>query len=103
MTQWREFSTPDSIGQFGSEGGTIIADERHDKGARITLERSTRSAPFAITCGVSGWMVHTRFFDSEIETRSQYDVMKAALARMIDATDSSQIGRLCQEFIERFP
>jgi hypothetical protein len=101
-----------SIGKLGSEGGAVVADESHDDGARITLERSTRLAPFAITCGVSGWLVHTRFFELEVEARSQFDAMKLALARMTQAVksvddvqpnDTSLIGRLCREFVEEFP
>jgi hypothetical protein len=69
-------------------------------------------APFAITCGVSGWLVHTRYFDSETEARAQFEAMKAALARMTEAVksmdnvqvdDTSLVGRLCQEFVEEFP
>jgi hypothetical protein len=109
---WREFSVGSSIGTSGSEGGTIVADESYDDEARITLERSTRQAPFAITCGVSGWLVHTCFFESEAEARSQFEAMKVALARLTKAvrsTDDTQanntslIGRLCQEFAEEFP
>jgi hypothetical protein len=109
---WREFSMGSSIGKVGSEGGAIVADESYEDRARITLERSTRLAPYAITCGVSGWLVHTRFFESEAEARSQFDAMKAALAHMTDAVksvddvqpnDTSLIGRLCQAFVEEFP
>jgi hypothetical protein len=101
-----------TVGKVGSECGAIVADESYDDGARITLERSTRSAPFAITCGLSGWLVHTRFFELEAEARSQFDAMKVALARISEAVksvengqpnDASRIGRLCQEFIEEFP
>jgi hypothetical protein len=109
---WREFSLGSSLGTVGSEGGTIVVDESHDDGARITLERDTRLAPFAITCGVTGSLVHTRFFESEAEARSQFNAMKVALARMLEAVkspndmqskDSSLTGRLCQEFVEEFP
>ena len=100
-----------TIGEVGSEWGVIVADESYDDGTRITLERSTRLAPFAITCGLSGWLVHTRFFEFEAEARSQFDAMKEALARMTEAVRSvdnaqpndASIGRLCQEFVEQFP
>jgi hypothetical protein len=106
---WREFSVGSSIGKVGCEGGAIVADESYDDEARITLERSTRLAPFAITCGASGWLVHTRFFESEAEARSQFDAMKVALARLVRSVDDMQpddnslIGQLCQEFVEEFP
>jgi hypothetical protein len=101
-----------TIGTVGSERGTIVADEIHDGGARITLECATRLAPFAITCGLPGWLVHTRFFESEAEARSQLDTMKVALARITEAVkladdaqpkDVSLIGRLCQGLVEEFP
>ncbi len=101
-----------TIGKAGSECGAIVADESYDDGTRITLECSTRLAPFAITCGMSGWLVHTRFFELEAEARSQFDAMKVALARITDAAKSvdiapaneaSLMGRLCREFVEEFP
>jgi hypothetical protein len=70
-------------GQEGSEIGTIIRDEEHASGARITLERDTPTAPFAITCGVYGWMVHTRFFAAEADAVTQFEAMKGALSEVI--------------------
>lgn len=61
MTGWIPFENGTTVGTTGSEGGTILRDELHPDGARITLERT--ASQFAITCGVYGWMVHTRFFD----------------------------------------
>jgi hypothetical protein len=101
-----------TIGTAGSERGTVVADESYDGGARITMECTTRLAPFAITCGLSGWLVHTRFFESEAEARSQLDAMKVTLAHITEAVklvddaqprDASLIARLCQEFVEEFP
>lgn len=109
---WRQFSMGSSIGKVGSEGGTIVADDSYNDEARVTLERSSRLAPFAITCGISGWLVHTRFFGSEAEARSQFDAMKVPLARLTEAVksvgdvqpnDTSLIGRQCQDFVEEFP
>lgn len=67
----------------GSEEGIILRDEEHPQEARITLERDTRTAPFAITCGIYGCMMHTRFFSLESEATSQYDTMKIALAVLL--------------------
>jgi hypothetical protein len=104
---WRAFSMGSSLGKVGSAGGVIVADEDYDEAARITLERATAVAPFAITCGVSGWLVHTRFFESEAQATSQFEAMKVALARMTQAAgqsnDPSLTGRLAQEFVEAFP
>ena len=54
MTGWIAFENGSSIGATGSEGGTILRDELHPAGSRITLERT--ATRFAITCGVYGWM-----------------------------------------------
>jgi hypothetical protein len=56
-----------NIGQKGSEEGIIPRDEEHPQEARIHLERDTRNAPFAITCGIYGCMMHTR-----LETTIEY-------------------------------
>lgn len=86
---WYTFDNGATIGQAGSEEGVIVRDEEHPVGARITLERSTRVAPFAITCGIYGWMVHTRFFSAESEACSQYDSMKDSLSALLDAAERS--------------
>jgi hypothetical protein len=57
---WHSFENGGTLGQAGSEEGTILRDEEHPLGARISLERDCRVAPFAITCGIYGWMLHTR-------------------------------------------
>jgi hypothetical protein len=63
----------------GSERGVLVLDQEHELGARISLEQECRVAPFAITCGIYGWMFHTRFFGSEREAREQYALMREAL------------------------
>ena len=102
-----------TIGQSGSEAGVIVRDEEHSLGARITLECKTPTAPFAITCGVYGWMVHTRFFSAEAEADSEYAVMREALASILDtvpeaneAEDRKRMNAVCEavvSFVERFP
>ncbi|MGO9774000.1 MAG: hypothetical protein ACLPSW_31505 [Roseiarcus sp.] len=82
---WRAFDDGRTIGEHGSEQGVILRDDEHDDGARITLERDGRIAPFAITCGVYGWMLHTRFFSHEAEADRAFEEMRAALGRIVDA------------------
>jgi hypothetical protein len=89
---WCPFRDGSTIGSEGSEGGVTIHDEEHPDGARITLERTEKRRLFrspvvgyAITCGLYGWMVHTRFFDSEENARAAYNDMRDALERLIDA------------------
>ena len=80
---WYPYSNGSTLGQKGSELGIILRDEEHPNEARITLERDGSVAPFAITCGIYGCMMHTRFFGNESEACAQYDQMKAALAELL--------------------
>ena len=80
---WKVFRDGATKGQPGSEKGTIVRDVEHSEGARITLERDTPTVPFAITCGIYGWMVHTRFLGSEVEALMAFEDMKDALARIL--------------------
>lgn len=110
---WNAFDNGRSIGQRGSESGTIVRDEEHGDGARITLEQDGKTAPFAITCGIYGWMVHTRFFGTESEAQTEFDSMRAELVRIVGtiplATDPEidakirVVSQSLSEFIEKFP
>ncbi|MGP8187674.1 MAG: hypothetical protein ACLQKY_16555 [Terracidiphilus sp.] len=110
-SSWQPFENGSTLGQTGSEAGTIVRDEEHALGARISLERDTYVAPFAITCGIYGWMLHTRFFGSQEEAETQYDAMKQALAALLEAaekTAESDGGRQVlmegvSSFVEMFP
>ncbi len=106
---WHPFDNGSTLGQKGSEEGDILLDEEHGAGARITLERNTTVAPFAITCGIYGWMMHTRFFETELEARSEYDRMKQALSELITAEsetnfeDSHSVMQRIKSFVETYP
>jgi hypothetical protein len=110
---WNTFDQGNSRGQVGSEHGTIIQDEEHTLGARITLEKDGITAPFAITCGIYGWMVHTRFFSGEAEALAQFESMKAALASVLDVISpptevdvskrTPEISTALARFVERYP
>lgn len=86
---WHPFESSATIGQNGSEEGSIVRDEEHSLGARITLERATRIAPFAITCGIYGWMMHTCYFSSEPEANAQYGLMKTSLSELLEAAEQT--------------
>ena len=88
-SSWRPFEEAATLGLPGSEEGVVVRDEEHSLGARITLERATSVAPFAITCGIYGWMMHTRYFSSETETESQYDLMKNSLSELLEAAEQT--------------
>ena len=86
---WHRFENGGTLGKAGSENGTMVRDEEYSLGARISLERDCRSAPFAITCGIYGWMLHTRFFSSQFEAETQYEAMKSALAVLLEVAQKT--------------
>lgn len=107
---WNPYDSGSTVGEQGSEHGVILLDDEHRAGARITLERDCRpTIPFAITCGIYGLLVHTRFFDEEIAARTQFDEMKHDLAVLVeqmpdceDGVPEATIGAL-DEFVHRYP
>jgi hypothetical protein len=86
---WHRFENGGTLGRAGSEEGTTVRDEEYSLGARISLERNCRVAPFAITCGIYGWMLHTRFFSSQYEAETQYEAMKSALAMLLEVAEKT--------------
>ena len=112
---WYPIDDGKSIGKRGSEGGKILHDAELDGAARITLERSRWTGKWkcAITCGVYGWMVHTRFFGAEPEARREFGAMKDALERLVDGiplesdpeVDSKlpAVSESISEFVRQFP
>jgi hypothetical protein len=89
--EWYPFQTGATLGQKGSEAGIILRDDEHPLGSRSTIERDGHT-PFAITCGIYGWMVHTRFFSLEHEANAEYDSMKCALAELLERANESADG-----------
>ena len=108
---WKTIAAGTTIGGEGSENGTILQDEEFRDRARITLEKDGKSAPFAITCGIYGWMFHTRFFSSLPETTVEYERMKAALSDLLASSadrpstvaESADFLEAIKEFVRRFP
>ena len=90
-----------------------MRDDEHSAGARITLERDGETAPFAITCGIYGWMLHTRFFGAESDAQSAFEGMRSELAQIIstiplasDPEADAKAQDVCEsisEFVMRFP
>jgi hypothetical protein len=98
-SSWYPFENGSTLGQKVSEEGVILRDEEHPREARITLERDGKVAPFAITCGIYGCMMHTRFFGQEDEASEQYDRMKDALAALL-ATEQEGGPEGCGSFLD---
>jgi hypothetical protein len=99
---WVDCGGGATIGTTGSEDGTIIADEEHTEGGRITLERDGRTAPFSITCGVYGMMAHTTFHSTLGEAEAQYEAMKAEIGRLLENWDDIDELQWLEEFVNRF-
>lgn len=86
---WIPLDDGATIGQSGSESGIILRDDEHPLGARITLERGGDTAPYAITCGIYGWMMHTHFSAAEAEAQRDYDRMREALTSILAGMSDS--------------
>ena len=108
---WTALDDGKSLGKSGSEGGIIRRDEEHDLGARITLEEGGSTAPWSITCGVYGWMVHTRFFGSEEQGNREFEQMKVGLEEVLriiplkDDATPEKMSAVCpaiEDFVRRF-
>ena len=96
---WYPFDKGVTLGQKGSENGVIVRDEEHPQEARITLERDTKTAPFVISCGIYGCLLHTRFFSIESEASSQYEEMKALLSALL-LTEEEGGPEGCRSFLD---
>lgn len=111
MSGWIPFEDGKTIGIKGAEGGTVIADEQHDGGARITLEARCLRAPYAITCTVYGWAYHTRFLADEATAKQSYADMKAGLEAIVallppadgdETPDAERMEQAVEDFVERY-
>lgn len=111
-TTWYPFNHGQTVGRPGSEGGIILRDEEYLQTARITLEKKRVASRFVITCGVYGWMLHTRFFDTETLAAHEYESMKVELERIAalisrEQTEGENSNRILvtalSDFIEKFP
>jgi len=110
---WGLFEDGKTVGARGSEDGVILVDEEHDLGARITLEQDGGTAPFAITCGIYGWMFHTRFFGVRETAERDLEAMKHAIGLIllkIPNVDDAELDLKSQEvsvamsaFVDQFP
>jgi hypothetical protein len=107
---WLVFDNGGTIAQRGSEQGVVIRDDENEDGARITLERDCKNAPFSITCGIYGSFFHTRFFRRSDEANAEFDLMKdglAAILAIVPVTDDPEQRQLMydaiDEFVDRFP
>ncbi|GHO94959.1 hypothetical protein KSF_050070 [Reticulibacter mediterranei] len=98
---WYPVEEGRTVGTTGSERGVILQDEEYVRGGRITLEQC-RYPPFAITCGVYGWMVHTTFASSLGEAKETYVAMKKRLeeiCRLVPSLDDVNVEEKCDHVV----
>ena len=80
---WRLVEEGRTLGLGGTEGGIVVRDEEHPAGLRLTLEEDPARSFYSVTCGVVGWLVHSRFFDNEAAAHAAWDEMKPALLELV--------------------
>jgi hypothetical protein len=111
-TNWYDYDEGYSIGTSGPDGGLIVRDEEHQSGARMTLEEDGSFAPFSITCGIYGWMFHTRYFSEESQAAEEFELMKTDLDEILESFSTGddadedaldEISVEISEFVEKYP
>ena len=108
---WKSIENGRTIGSMGSEDGVIVRDEEFEDGMRITLEQKCRNALWSITCGIYGWMFHTRYFSTDpIEDFLAMQDGLSTIFAMIPLVDdlevkakSNKVSKAISDFVERFP
>jgi len=99
---WQSFSDGSTVNTVGVDGGTILKDE-DTIGARITLEKDSIVAPYSITCGIYGLMVHTAMFEGEKEAYTNYEAMKIDIQYFMDNDIIDEaLEEWCGQFIEKY-
>lgn len=111
---WSPYEGGSTLGLMGQEGGTITRDEAHPSGLRLTLEEDAARSFHVLTCGVSGWLVHPRYFSSEAEAEAAWREMRPALEalrrelpaagpRGVDLATTREAGAKLGVFLARYP
>lgn len=109
---WQPYNDNQTLGTEGSESGLIERDEIYNDAARITLEVNGQIAPYAITCGIFGWMVHTHLISQPEVAEQDFEAMKQALSRIVTALQNEDEPRekeeedaisLMSAFIHQYP
>lgn len=110
---WSGVEGGSTLGLMGPEGGTIVRDEEHPAGLRLTWEEDPARSFYVVTSKVAGWLVHPRYFGSEAEASAAWEELKPALVelalslpeagpRTLD-TATREAGAKLGAFLARFP
>ena len=97
---WNTTSGEQALGRTGSEGGQVVRDEVHDDGYRITLEKKTNAAPWAITFG--GGFVHTTFASTESEAARLYEAIRSRLEELARAASQDEWDAMMERLVGDF-
>ena len=96
---WETINNGLTVGECGSENGTILRDETYRDSCRITLEKCRSYC--AITCGCS-FLVHTAFFDYET-AEHRYEEMKQDLKGFMDVENPDKdVEMFCEYFTNKY-
>jgi len=87
---WHPFHDGTTVGGIGSENGRILRDEEYQGYCRITLEKNG-NAPYSITCGVYGLMVHTVYTGNEADAELKYEGMKKDLLGFLESEEDEVV------------
>ncbi len=90
MQQEKWIINQEDIGTTGSESGIIILDLEYAKGGRISLEKNTTVAPFAITIGIYGLLMHTIYCKDETIANNKVAVLKELIEKAINHYEFEQ-------------
>jgi len=106
MSNWQPYNHGRSIGVKGSEGSTIVRDEEHPLGARMTIKQGQDYV--SVSCNISGKIDHTRFFKEMRAAEIEYANMQKELMRVMDAISSAKAADIkvwekISGFVARFP
>jgi hypothetical protein len=100
--KWQNIDEGKTIGASGSEGGLIIRDEEYEGGARVTLERGCKIAPFAITCGIYGSMLHTVYLSTQAQAEASYEALKERIGQLLALTDNALVQSGLEQLVNDF-
>jgi hypothetical protein len=101
--KWKLYRNGATLGEVGSESGTIVFDESIDDLARITVETKLREIPAAITFGYIGLFVHTCYFPSNVEAMDFVKRLKPALediSKVADKSDGQELFSAVQKMVD---
>jgi len=90
---WHNFDKGRTLGKKGSEHGIIITDMENINGARITVEKDTAAAPYAITFGIYGLMLHTHFKNRPEEVELYLDWVRSTMHKVFALYEQDEENR----------